>query len=86
MPLEELPDAALANYYADQICGIIHEHPVHETRLFPEWMPNLDAGLLHQGQLVTKKQESHIITALTAPDRATASNHERLAETRPADH
>jgi hypothetical protein len=49
MPLEELPDAALANYYADQICGIIHGHPVHETGLFPEWMPNLDAGLLHQG-------------------------------------
>jgi hypothetical protein len=68
MPLKELPDAALANYYADQICGIIHKHPVHETGLFPEWMPNLDAGLLHQGRLVTKKQESHIITALTAPE------------------
>jgi hypothetical protein len=31
-------------------------------------MPNLDAGLLHQGRLVTKKQESHIITASTAPE------------------
>jgi hypothetical protein len=67
MPLKELPDAALANYYTDQICGIIHEHPIHDTGLFPEWMPNLDAGLLHQGQLVTKKQESHIITTTTAP-------------------
>jgi hypothetical protein len=68
MPHEELPNAALANYYTDQICGIIHERPVHETGLFPEWMPNLDAGLLHQGRLVTKKQESHIITASTAPE------------------
>jgi hypothetical protein len=49
MPLEELPNTALANYYADQICGIIHDHPVHKSGLFPEWMPNLDAGLLHQG-------------------------------------
>jgi hypothetical protein len=31
-------------------------------------MPNLDAGLLHQGWLVSKKQESHIITAATAPE------------------
>jgi hypothetical protein len=35
--------------------------------LFPEWMPGLDAGLLHQGQLVTKKQEAHVITVSTAP-------------------
>jgi hypothetical protein len=51
MPLEELPDTALA-----KLCGIIHEHPVHETGLFSEWMPNLDAGLLHQGRLVTKNK------------------------------
>jgi hypothetical protein len=44
MSLEELPNAALANYYVDQICGIIHEHSIHDTGLFPEWMPNLDAS------------------------------------------
>jgi hypothetical protein len=32
LPLEELPDAALANYYTDQICGIMHEHPVKNTK------------------------------------------------------
>jgi hypothetical protein len=31
-------------------------------------MPCLDAGLIHQSQLVTKKQEAHIITASTAPN------------------
>jgi hypothetical protein len=38
-----------------------------EAGLFPEWIPNLEAGLLHQGHLVTKKQESHVITATTTP-------------------
>jgi hypothetical protein len=38
-----------------------------EAGLFPEWIPNLEAGLLHQGCLVTKKQEAHVITATTAP-------------------
>jgi hypothetical protein len=38
-----------------------------EAGLFPEWIPNLKAGLLHQGRLVTKKQETHVITATTTP-------------------
>jgi hypothetical protein len=67
LPIKELPDAELANYYTNKICGIMHKHPVNDTGLFPEWMPGLDAGLLHQGQLVTKKQEAHVITASTAP-------------------
>jgi hypothetical protein len=66
-PREELSDAALANYYADKTCGIMHGASDDEAGLFPEWIPNLEAGLLHQGHLVTKKQEAHVITATTAP-------------------
>jgi hypothetical protein len=63
----ELSNAALANYYADKTCRIMHGASDDEAGLFPEWIPNLEAGLLHQGRLVTKKQEAHVITATTAP-------------------
>jgi hypothetical protein len=66
-PREELSDTALANYYADKTCKIMHGASDDEAGLFPEWIPNLEAGLLHQGCLVTKKQEAHVITATTAP-------------------
>jgi hypothetical protein len=66
-PREELSDGALANYYADKTCGIMHCASDNEAGLFPEWIPNLEAGLLHQGRLVTKKQEVHVITATTTP-------------------
>ncbi len=49
MPLDELPHAALANYYADQICGIMQNATAEDVGTFPEWMPCLDASLLHQG-------------------------------------
>lgn len=66
-PLEELSGPALANCYADKICDIMHSATDNEAGRFPEWIPNLPAGLLHQGQLVTKTQESHVITVTTAP-------------------
>jgi hypothetical protein len=66
-PREELSDAALANYYANKTCRIMHSASDDEAGSFPEWIPNLKAGLLHQGCLITKKQEVHVITATTAP-------------------
>jgi hypothetical protein len=81
-PQEELSDAALANYYADKTCGIMHSASDDEAGLFPEWILNLEAGLLHQGRLVTKKQEAHVITATSHRPSPPTEYHERFKETR----
>jgi hypothetical protein len=44
----------------------MHQHPNNQVGQFPEWMPYLNAGLLYQDHLVTKKQASHVTTAATA--------------------
>jgi hypothetical protein len=44
----------------------MHQHPNNQVGQFPEWVPYLNAGLLYQDHLVTKKQASHVTTAATA--------------------
>jgi hypothetical protein len=44
----------------------MHHYPNNQVGQFPEWMPYLNAGLLYQGWLVTKKQDCNITTAATA--------------------
>jgi hypothetical protein len=63
---EDLTDEAVANHYANKICDLMHHHPNNQVGRFPEWMPYLNAGLLYQGRLVTKKQDHCITTAATA--------------------
>jgi hypothetical protein len=57
---------AVANYYANKICNLMHQYPNNQVGQFLEWMPYLNTGLLYKGQLVTKKQDHHLTTAATA--------------------
>jgi hypothetical protein len=63
---EDLTNEAVANYYADKICDLMHQYPDNQVGRFPGWMPYPNAGLLYQGRLVTKKQDHHVTTAATA--------------------
>jgi hypothetical protein len=49
-------DEAVANYYANKICNLMHQYPDNQVGRFLEWMPYLNAGLLYQGRLVTKNK------------------------------
>jgi hypothetical protein len=44
----------------------MHQYPDNEVGQFLEWMSYLNAGLLYQGRLVTKKQDHHVTTAASA--------------------
>jgi hypothetical protein len=41
------------------------KHPDKQVGQFSEWLPYLNACLLYQGHLVTKKQDHHVTTAAT---------------------
>jgi hypothetical protein len=64
---DQLSIAAKANYYADEICTQMQQTSPDLTGLYPAWAPGLNAGLLHHGKLITKKQDEQVITAATAP-------------------
>jgi hypothetical protein len=64
---DDLSIAAKANCHADRICTETHYQHPNATGRFPEWVPGLKAALLHNGRLVTKRQDEYVTTAATTP-------------------
>jgi hypothetical protein len=66
-PWEELTTEAKANCHADHICTVTYQLPPQQVGHFPEWVPGLKAGLLHNGKLVMKKIPEYVTITTTAP-------------------
>ncbi len=66
-PRTMLSIEALANCYADDICTDTHHCHHQDVWQFPDWVPGKQATLLHQGKLVSKKQDEYVMTAATIP-------------------
>jgi hypothetical protein len=58
---------AKANCIADDFCTETHHHHPSKVGQLPDWIPGTSAALLHNGRLVTKKQDNYITTAATSP-------------------
>ena len=58
---------ARANCVADDACAEARfRHPSEVGRL-PDWIPGAKAALMHNGKLISKKQDECVTTAATAP-------------------
>jgi hypothetical protein len=66
-PHSELSLEALANCIADNVFTETHYHHPSEVGCLPDWIPDTKAALLHHGNLVSKKQDVYVHTALTGP-------------------
>jgi hypothetical protein len=49
---------AKANCIADEVCAETHHHHPSKVGQLPDWIPGTSAALLHNGRLVTKKQDN----------------------------
>jgi hypothetical protein len=63
----ELSLDAKANCIADDVCAETHHHHPSKVGQLPDWIPGTSAALLHNGRLVTKKQDDYVTMAATAP-------------------
>jgi hypothetical protein len=66
-PRNELQLDAKANCIADDVCTETHHRHPGEVGRLPDWIPGTGAALLHNGKLVSKKQDDYVTTAATAP-------------------
>jgi hypothetical protein len=58
---------ALANCIANDVCTETHRRHPSAVGCLPDWIPGTKAALLHHGNLVSKKQDVYVHTALTGP-------------------
>jgi hypothetical protein len=63
----ELSLEARVNCIADDVCTETHHHHPRNVGRLPDWIPGTKAALMHKGKLVSKKQDTYVTTAATAP-------------------
>ena len=64
---EDLTPVAKGNIQTDDVCTAIHSLNVNDVGLFPEWVPGTPAALLHNGRFISKRIDTYVRTAATAP-------------------
>jgi hypothetical protein len=63
----ELSLEARVNCIADDVCTEMHHRHPRDVGRLSDWIPGTKAALMHKGKLVSKKQDSYVTTAATAP-------------------
>jgi hypothetical protein len=58
---------AKANCIANDVCNETHHYHPSKFGCLPDWIPGTKAALLHNGKLVTKKQDNYVTSAAMAP-------------------
>jgi hypothetical protein len=66
-PWNEILLDAKANCITNDVCTETHHWHLSKVGWLPDWIPGTGAALLHNGKLVSKKQDDYVTTAATAP-------------------